>query len=160
MSNRPSVSLSREERSAILALPERGSGEFRRRRLNLVLCAMLGPALRDKHASWGPTFAGGVSKRSTTAVEQKIRRRGYTYCWFSQELWSHPSTEVEHMLVPQSRAKHGTRKLSRRHRGGRLPRPALVVTRPNSPHSTSPSTIVDMLWHNEGLGSNASGPSC
>jgi hypothetical protein len=42
--------------------------------MNLVLRAMLGPALRDKHAVWEPTFAEGMSKLSTTAAELLFRR--------------------------------------------------------------------------------------
>jgi hypothetical protein len=78
---------------------------------------MLGPALRDKHAASGPTFAGEVSRGLETDVESKIRCGAHGRRLFSRELWSYPSAEVEHMLVPQSRAKHGTRKPSRRRMG-------------------------------------------
>jgi hypothetical protein len=70
---------------------------------------MLGPALRDKHAPWGPTSTDGPSRFSTTALEAEIQTVASSRRWFSHELWSHPLAEVERILVPQSRAKHRTR---------------------------------------------------
>ena len=58
--------------------PEESGGSVARRcvgtwRTSLELCAMLGPALRDKHAACEPTCVDGMSKFSTTAVESEIR---------------------------------------------------------------------------------------
>jgi hypothetical protein len=90
-----------------------GDGKLRWRRMILELCAMLGPQCRAKHAACEPTFAEGISRVSTTAVESEVQPgAGSRRCIF-RELWFHQSADIERMLVPQSRAKHGTQKLSR-----------------------------------------------
>jgi hypothetical protein len=70
---------------------------------------MLGPALRGKHAIWEQTFACGMSRFSTIAVESLIRPGAHSHRWTTRKFWSQPLAEVERMLTPQSRAKHGTR---------------------------------------------------
>ncbi len=76
--------------------------------MKVELCAMFGPALRDKHGVSEPTFADGTSGFSATAVESEIRPGARWRRRFSRKVWFDPLVDVACMLVPQSRAKHGT----------------------------------------------------
>ncbi len=76
--------------------------------MRVELCALFGPALRDKRGVSEPTFADGTSGFSATAVESEIRPGARWRRRFSRKVWFDPLVDVECMHVPQSRAKHGT----------------------------------------------------